>query len=208
LGKNRKSKRRVPYSGRSHVAKTTQERLEYDDLVRTAPTTDPTDEIRASGLERAEVESVESPHIVHAGVEKRRTRIQTKPRNIPWSAISSIGGVIILVATIVASHVALKSKVEQIDSLVIESKSNTEKIRDDLSKIRERVAQLEVKIDTLPLTPERSDQYLREIESIKTAIVNIQSQSKELREGIIKQIEKRIEQLETEVYLGKNKARR
>ncbi|MDD5064859.1 MAG: hypothetical protein PHQ35_08915 [Phycisphaerae bacterium] len=209
MGKNRKFKRQVPYSGHSHVAKTAQERSEYDDLVRTAPTTDPTDEIQAALLGRPEAEPVEPPHATDAGVKKRRTRIiPTKPTQIPWTAISSIIGLITLVAIIVASHFTLKSKVEQIDSLVVESKTNNEKIRDDLVKIREKVAQLEVKIDTVPLTPERSERYLKEIESIKNTMADMQTQSKELKEVIIRKIEQRIEQLEMEISREKKKTRR
>ena len=208
MGKNRKDKRRGSFDGRSHVAKTNQERSDYDDLVRTAPTMSPTDEVRDTSLEARETEPVESKLAAHTGVQEKRSRISTKPKNIPWSAISSIFGLITLVAIIVASHVTLKSKVEQIDSLVIESKANTEKIRDDLVKIRERVAQLEVKLDTVHLTPERSDQYLMEIESIKNTMVDMQAQSKELKENIIRQVEQRIGQLEMEISREKKKSRR
>jgi hypothetical protein len=204
LGKNRKSKRRVPYVGRSHVVKTDQERSEYDDLVRTAPTTNPTDEIRVNSLEKPEVEFVESPHVVHAGVEERRTRIQTKSSKIPWGTIASIVMIIGVACTIVAFYVRLDSKVSQIDSLVIESKTNTDKMREVLESFRERLVQLEVKLDNAGLTDGKFSQYSREIESLKEAVADTQAQNKDT----IRQIEQRIEQLEMEIYGEKKKTRR
>lgn len=202
MGKNHKAKRHVPFGGRSHVVKTTQERSEYDDRVRTAPTMNPTDEIRSTSSEGPEAESVESQH---AGVAERRTRINPPARNIPWRAISGIIAVMILTATVVTAYVSLKGKVDQIDSLVIESKTNTEKMRDNLINIYERLAQLETKLDAARLATERSEQYLIEIESLKASLADIQAKSKELKEVALRQIEQRIEHLEKELSREKDK---
>lgn len=199
MGRNRKDKSRISSGGRSHVVKTNQERSEYDDLVRTAPTTDPTDEIRATFSERSDVESVDSQHPVHVGVAEKRTRITTTVRKIPWGAISGIIAAITVTAIVVAAYDALKGKIYQIDSLVIESKINTEKMRDHLGNIRERLAQLETKLGLARLDTDRFEQYLKEIESLKVAVGDIQAKNKELKEVALPQIEKRIEQLEKEL---------
>ncbi len=195
MGKNHKNKKQVFSGGRSHVVKTTQERSGYDDLIRTAPITNPTDEAQTSPLEKFEAEPVESKHTT-TGVKEKRTRISTKPKKIPWQAIGSLIGLIILVATIVAFYVSLKMKVENVSSLVNDSKLNTEKISDNLMNLRERVAHLEAKLDNINPNKEVLVRCVSEINSLKSSIMDIQKNSKDFRENEITQIEVRIEKLE------------
>jgi hypothetical protein len=203
LGKNRKAKKRAPLGIHSHVAKTNKERSDYDDFIRTAPTSNPTDEVQTTSLDAYETESAESKAATNTGVQETRSRIITESKKVPWSAISTIVGLMMLLGVIVAFYVSLTSKVDQIDSLVIESKSNTEKIRDNIGEIRERVVKLEVKLDTMHLTYKRSEQCLSEIESIKDSISEIQAQNKELNDVALQQIELRIEKLEKKIFRNK-----
>jgi hypothetical protein len=197
LGRNRKVKKRPNSAGHSHVVKTEQERSDYNDLLRTAPATDPTDEVRAVSPERPEIESVESHPIDVSDVAEKRTRILTQPSNkIPWGAVGTVVTIVVVACTVVIFYVKLESKVERIDSLVLESKTNTEKMRVDLESIRERLVQLEVKLENISVTREKLSQYLAEIESLKSTLMNIQAGNKELKEVELRQIGIRIENLE------------
>jgi hypothetical protein len=207
LGRNRKARKQTNSFGHSHVVKTEQERSNYDELLRTDPIIDPTDEVRTVSPKRPEVESVESQPTENSGVAKRRTRILTQTSNkIPWGAISTVATIVVVACAVVTFYVKLESKVERIDSLVLESKSNTEKMREKLESIQNRLVQLEVKLDNIGLARENLSQYLTEIESLKASLIDIQTRSKELKEVELRQIEIRIENLEKS--LGTERSRK
>jgi len=200
LGRTDKSKQRIRSRKGSHTTKTAKQREEYDLLVKTAPATDPTDETGAMRGEKRDYIDAQAPQ--PSDVVKKRSRIPTEGRKVSLGMIGTVVGLTVIACTVVGFYVRLESKVGEIQEGVVETKRNTKSISDHVTSVRERVAQLEGRVDMLKAAHEVVADYAQEVESIKAAIKQMEKEERDFRQLSLREIEKRIEKLEGAMEKG------